>query len=131
MNLQTEMKQEQAKKERKAAVIKSMENVLSKPSGTPERWRAAYEHFLMQRPQAKAEAEFVAKEVRERRKSMDEFASTKNGRMAYSTPEYLLDLLKSLDHEYFATRTAIDFAGAKHLNLMKKAFPEFFYAEVI
>lgn len=131
MSIQKQIRQQQAKKERRAIAVNSMGKVLSHPTGTPERWRAAYNHFLLQRPEAKPEADYIAAGVRERRKDMDKYASTKNGRMAYSTPEWLLLVLKNTDPEYFGSRTPKDFMGVKHLTLMKKAFPEYFYAEVI
>lgn len=111
--------------------IKSMEKVLAIPSGTPKRWRAAYDHFLRQRPDAKADAEQIAEYVQERRQKMDKFASTKNGRMVQSTPPWLIRVLQNTDPEYFGGRNAKDFSEAKHLRLLKRAFPEFFYAEVI
>lgn len=117
--------------EKRAATIKSMEGVLALPSGTPERWRAGFTHFLRQRPEAKPEADFIAAEVRERRKQMDKFASTKNGRMAYSTPSWLLLMLRSIDPDYFLAKTGKDLSGARHLKLMQRAFPEYFYPEVI
>lgn len=111
--------------------IKSMEKVLSIPSGTPKRWRAAYDHFLRQRPDAKADAEEIAAYVKKRRQEMDKFASTKNGRMVQSTPPWLLRVLQNTDPEYFLSRSAKEFAETRHLRLLKQAFPEFFYAEVI
>lgn len=117
--------------EKRKDAIKSMEKVVSFASGTPKRWRAAYEHFLRQRPDAKADAIEIADYVQKRRQKMDKFASTKNGRMVQSTPPWLLRVLQNTDPEYFGSRNAKDFSEVRHLKLMKQAFPEFFYAEVI
>ena len=131
MNAIQKKQLEANKANHRALAIKSMEKVLAIPSGTPQRWRAAFNHFLAQRPEAKDEAIAVAKSVAERRHDIDKFASTKNGRMAYSTPQWLLPVLRNTDPQYFESHSSKDFAGVKHLTLMKKAFPEFFYAEVI
>lgn len=127
----TSIKTAQQYQHQRQAAIKSMEKVLALPSGSPERWRAAFKHFLAQRPEAIDEANFVAKEVYERRKLVDKFASTKHGRYLMSTPSFLLDVIRSTDPEYFIGKSAKELTRPSHLRLMKKAFPEFFVPEVI
>lgn len=125
------IQKQKSEAEKRKDTIKSMEQVVSLASGTPKRWRAAYEHFLRQRPDARADAEEIAAYVAKRRQEMDKFASTKNGRMVQSTPPWLIRVLQNTDPEYFGSRNSKDFSEARHLKLMKQAFPEFFYAEVI
>lgn len=111
--------------------IKSMQKVASLPSGSPERWRQAFIHFIHQRPDAEPEAMFIASEVAKRRRNMDQFASTKHGRAVMSSPSFLMTVLKTTDPEYFINATAVDLVSERHLRKMKKAFPEYFYAETI
>lgn len=108
-----------------------MRKVVSLPSGSPERWRAAFIHFVKQRPEAEAEAAVIASEVAKRRKLMDEFASSKHGRAIMAQPSYLMDVLKSTDPEYFINANAMDLISERHLRRIKKAFPEFCYMETI
>lgn len=126
-----DIKNSQKQIEKRQAAIKSMAYVLSLPSGSPERWRATFDHFLRQRPDAAVEAHFVAEHVRENRKLMDKFASTKHGRHTMSTPSFLIDMLKSTDPEYFIGKGPKELSGARHLGKLKKAFPFYFYPEVI
>lgn len=128
------MKQTLTETERLAkrdAAIRSMKKVVNLPSGSPERWRAAFVHFINQRPEAEAEAIVVASEVKKRKKMMDQYASSKHGRAIMATPSYLGAVLKSTDPEYFINANAMDLISERHLRRLKKAFPEFFYAEVI
>lgn len=118
--------------ERRKLAIKSMEHVLSFESGTPERWRAAFNHFIKQRPDAAENAMEIATAVKNRKLQItNKFAATKNGRLVTGTPEWLIKLLRQTDPDYFNSKTSKDFASAKHLRLMQKAFPEYFYPEVI
>lgn len=116
---------------RRDAAIRSMRQVVALPSGSPERWRAAFIHFVRQRPEAEAEAALIASEVAKRRKLMNEYASSKHGRAIMAKPSYLDAVLKSTDPEYFINLNAMDLIAERHLRRLKKAFPEFFYAEVI
>lgn len=113
------------------ASIKSMKRVVSHPSGSPERWRAAFVHFIKQRPEAEAEAIVIASEVAKRRKLMDQYASSKHGRAIMAQPSWLMPVLKSVDPEYFINANAMDLVSEKHLRRLKKAFPEFTYMETI
>lgn len=131
MSIQTEIAYELKKKAKRDAAIASMKHVLSFPSGTSERWRAAYEHFLRQRPEARYEANYVASAVKERRTMIDKFGSTKHGRLTMSSPTWLLNVLRNTDPEYFIGKTAKQLSAAPHLRKMKKAFPEFFVPEII
>lgn len=127
----TETAQPQATKINREAVIASMKRVISLESGSPERWRAAYRHFLKQRPEAAYEANFVAKKVQERKVMINKFGSTKYGRMTMATPSFLLGVLKNTDPEYFIPMKPMDLISTKHLTKMQRAFPEFFVPEVI
>ena len=118
-------------KEQRQTAIKSMRHVLALPSGSPERWRAALKHFLLQRPEAKGEIDAVKAYCKEQRASMDKFGRTKNSRKVMATPSFLLPLLRQTDPEYFLSVKSSDLVGIKHLTIMKKAFPEFFLPEVI
>lgn len=128
------MKQKQtesAKLTTRDAAIRSMKQVLRHASGTPERWRAAFIHFMHQRPDAQAEAAYIASEVRKRKLLMNDFASSEHGRAVMSQPSFLMQVLKATDPEYFINATAMDLVSEAHLRKMKKAFPEYFYAERI
>lgn len=126
------MKQtETARQLKRETAIKSMRKIVALPSGSPQRWREAFIHFLYQRPEAEPEARFIASEVAKRRKMMNKFASTKHGRAVMSQPSYLMSVLRATDPEYFNNITAMELSGERHLRKMKKAFPEYFYAEVI
>lgn len=131
MNLQTQKRDGGKELERQQLAIKSMEAVLAIESGTPERWRAAFNHFLKQRPDAEQDALEVARAVQEKKKRINKFASTKNGRLTTGFPQWLMGLLRQTDPNYFQNKSSKDFASAKHLRLMQKAFPEYFYPEVI
>lgn len=128
------MKQKQTETERlttRDAAIRSMKQVLKHASGTPERWRAAFIHFMHQRPDAQAEAAYIASEVVKRRRMMDDYASSAHGRAVMSQPSFLMQVLRATDPEYFINATAMDLVSETHLRKMKKAFPEFFYADRI
>lgn len=126
------MKQtETARQIKRDTAIKSMRKIVSLPSGSPERWRETFIHFLYQRPEARPEADFIASEVAKRRKMMDKYASSKHGRAVMSQPSFLMGILRATDPEYFTNITAVELAGERHLRKMKKAFPQYFYAEVI
>ncbi|MGV9002397.1 MAG: hypothetical protein ACOH18_05595 [Candidatus Saccharimonadaceae bacterium] len=131
MTLHTQKRDGGQELERRKLAIKSMEHVLSIPSGTPERWRAAFNHFLKQRPDAAENAIEIATAVQKRKQRINKFASTKNGRLTTGFPEWLMGLLRQTDPDYFSNKTSKGFASAKHLRLMQKAFPEYFYPEVI
>lgn len=111
--------------------VESMKVVLQHPSGTPERWRAAYNHFLRQRPDAALEANQIAKYNVERRKGTDKFGSMKIGRFTMSSPAWLFDMLRATDPEYWLNMPQQDVTKPRHLRKLKKAFPEFFIPEVI
>lgn len=111
--------------------IESMKQVLKHPSGTPQRWRAAYNHFLRQRPDAAVQARQIAEFNKERRLGTDKFGSMKIGRFTMSSPAWLLDMLRQTDPEYFLNLSHAEVLKVRHLRKLKAAFPEFFIPEVI
>jgi hypothetical protein len=128
------MKQTQTETDRlttRDAAIRSMKQVVKHASGSPERWRAAFIHFMHQRPEAQAEAAFIASQVAERKKQMNDFASSAHGRAIMAQPSFLTAVLRATDPEYFINASAMDLISEAHLRKMKKAFPEYFYAEII
>lgn len=120
-----------AKKFNRDAAIKSMRKVLSLPSGSPERWKAAYRHFLKQKPEAKVEAAQCTQWCAMKRKSVNKFASGNGMRQLMATPSFLLPLLAQLDPDYFNNIKVDELSSAVHAAKMKKAFRQFFIPEVI
>lgn len=114
------------KKKIKAIAMASMANVLKIPSGSPDRWRAAYIHFLKQRPEAQVEAMAVTNHNNEIKLTLDKLGRTKHGRYVMSSPSFLLPVLRNTDPDYFIGADDNKLSGAEHLKRMKKAFPEFF-----
>lgn len=111
--------------------VQSMAQIIKIPSGDPRRWRAAYNHFLKQRPDAAREAAEITKYNVVRRTETDKFGSMKIGRFTMSSPAWLTDMLQTTDPEYFLNLKHEDVLKPKHLRKLKAAFPEFFIPEVI
>lgn len=131
MNIQAEIKQINRMKKNRELAIESAKKVFALPSGTPERWQAGIKHFLRQRPDALPEYHAIARQVKLRKQEVDKFSSTKHARIVMSKPSWFDLVLKQTDPDYFLGHSPKYFVGAKHLRLMKKAFPEFFLPEVI
>lgn len=118
-------------KEKRDADIKSMSKVLALPSGSPERWNAAYKHFLQQRPEAKEIDIWIRKQVKARRVEVNKYASSKYGRQTMMAPAFLRSVLRNTDPEYFINIKSNELVEPKHLEKMKRAFPQFFLPEII
>lgn len=131
MNIDQQIKAELKKREKKKDHIQSMAKVLQLPSGTPKRWRAAFEHFLRQRPEAAYQASSIAKYNLERRKAMDKFGDAKIGRLVMSAPPFLDDVIRITDPEYFMNTDSVELTKPKHLKKLKDAFPEYFLPKEI
>lgn len=118
-------------KSKREVNIKSMAKVLSLPSGSSDRWRAAYEHFLKQRPEAKEVDTAIRKQVKDRRVFVNKFASSKYSRQTMMTPAFLMSVLRNTDPEYFINIKNEELVSNAHLMKMKRAFPQFFLPEII
>lgn len=119
------------KKQAKEAAMKSMAEVLKLPSGSSERWRAAYLHFLKQRPEAQEQAVAITKYNNEVRLKMDRLGRTKHSRRILSSPQFLLPVLQATDPDYFIRGNDKRLGSTEHIKKMKKAFPEFFLPEEV
>ena len=131
MNIDQQIKAELKRKEKKKVHIQSMAQVLRLPSGTPRRWRAAFDHFLRQRPAAQLIASQVADFNREKRQAMDKFGDAKIGRLVMSAPPFLDDVLRLTDPEYFSNHDSVELTKPKHLRKLRQAFPEYFLPKEI
>lgn len=124
--------EKQAKKEqRRKMAVANMEKVISFPSGSPKRWRAAFEAFLIQRPEALTICNEIADYNDLRRQEVGPLASTELGRLTMSAPEFLMPVIQSTDPEYFMQLRQKEVLRPSHLRKLKEAFPEFFIPEVI
>lgn len=118
-------------KRNRERAVDSMKQVIKHSSGDPKRWRAAYNHFLKQRPDAAIEARQIAEYNKQRRLSTDKFGSMKIGRLTMSSPAWLFDMLRVTDPQYFLNLRHDEVLKPRHLRKLKSAFPEFFIPEVI
>lgn len=131
MNIDQQIKAEIKKKERRKGHVQSMKYVLSLPTGSSKRWRAAYEHFLRQRPEAALIARQVTEYNVEKRKMMDKFGDVKMGRLVMSAPPFLEGVIRLTDPEYFLNTDSIELTKPKHLRKLQAAFPEYFLPKEI
>lgn len=131
MDIQQQIKDEVAKRKRKSLHVASMQHVLKYPSGSVKRWRAAYEHFLKQRPDARYEAQAIIEYNKERRTMLTKFADMEFGRLILSAPSFLNDVLRLTDPQYFAEFDQKDLTKPKHLRKLQEAFPEYFMPKEI
>ena len=131
MNIDQQIKAEIKKKQHKQRHVQSMAQVLQLSSGSPKRWRAAFDHFLRQRPEAKIVAKQIADANYERRQFMDKFGDVKIGRLVLSAPPFLDDVLRLTDPEYFMNNDSVELTKPKHLRKLREAFPEYFLPKEI
>ena len=125
-SIDQQLKQELRKQEKRKKAIEHIDTVIKHPSGSPKRWRAAFEHFLKQRPEAVYEARAIAELNKERRRLMDKYGDVKIGRLVMSAPSYLNDVIRITDPEYFIEFKQEDLTKPQHLKKLKEAFPEYF-----
>lgn len=138
MTVQDEINIELKKKQHRDDMVRiAKDTVFVHPSGSPERWRAAFLHLMNQRPEARAVSRQVAEMAAEKRNLFigNKYAVTesKDGaiRATMTLPPFLMDCLKLADPEYFIGKSHRQLSSGTHLKLMRKAFPEFFIPEVI
>ena len=130
-SIDQQLKQELRKQEKRKRAIQHIDSVIKHPSGSPKRWRAAFEHFLKQRPEAAPEAHAIAEMNKERRQTMNKFGDVKFGRLVMSAPSYLNDVIRITDPEYFIEFKQEDLTKPHHLRKLKEAFPEYFLPKEI